>query len=196
MTTDPLFFDPHSTDPRGTDPGILVTSRLKLQLGDITSMDVDAIVNSTDPSLLAGGPVHVAIHRAAGPGLAAECEALGECPEGEARLTGGHALHARHVIHTVAPTWVGGHAGEARALASCYRASLLLAAVNGLQTLAFPSIGSGVQPQIPLDQAAPIAIGTILAYLKTHKLPQQVTLVCFDPPTYQIHQKVLKEALP
>ena len=172
------------------------TSRLKLQLGDITSMNVDAVVNSTDITLLAGGPVHVAIHRAAGPGLGLECEGLEDCPTGEARITGGHSLASPHIIHTVAPTWLGGRAGEIRALASCYSSCLLLAESCGIRTLAFPSIGSGTEPQIPLEQAAPVAIQTILEFLESHPVPEQVYLVCFNAATYQIHQQVLKEALP
>jgi O-acetyl-ADP-ribose deacetylase (regulator of RNase III) len=170
--------------------------RLKLQLGDITSIDVEAVVNSTDVTLLAGGPVHVAIHRAAGPGLFRECEDLAECPIGEARLTGGHDLGTPWILHTVAPTWINGNAGEAQALAACYRSCLQLAADHHIRTLAFPSIGSGIQPQIPLEQAAPIAIQTILQFLEGHVFPDQVVLVCFNAATYQIHQKVLKEALP
>jgi len=173
-----------------------MSSRLKLQLGDITSMHVEALVNSTDESLLEGGPVHAAIHRAAGPGLLEECEAVGECPVGEVRITGAHELPARYVIHTVAPTWVGGGEDETRALASCYRNALRLAEAHCVKELAFPSIGSGLQPQIPLEVAAPIAIRTILDFLGEHAYPERVILVCYDPPTYLAHQKVLKEALP
>jgi O-acetyl-ADP-ribose deacetylase (regulator of RNase III) len=159
-------------------------------------MNVEAVVNSADVSLMAGGPVHAAIFRAAGPGLWLECEDLATCPEGEARLTGGHGLSAPYIIHTVAPTWVGGHAGERQLLASCYRNSLLLAEAKGIRTLAFPSIGSGTEPQIPLEEAAPVAIGTILDFLGAHAYPEQVILVCFNVATYQVHQKILKEALP
>jgi O-acetyl-ADP-ribose deacetylase (regulator of RNase III) len=173
-----------------------MTNRLRLQLGDITSMNVGAVVNSTDNTLLAGGPVHVAVHRAAGPELARECEDLGECPVGEARITGGHSMAAPHILHTVAPIWVGGTAGEREDLANCYRNCLHLAEVWGIESVAFPSIGSGTQPQFPLDLAAPLAIRTIMDWLDTHALPQVVTLVCFDAATYQVHQKSLKEALP
>ena len=173
-----------------------MTNRLRLQLGDITAMGVDAVVNSTDSTLQAGGPVHVALHRAAGPELARECLEVGDCPVGEARITGGHSLTAPFVLHTVAPIWVGGASGELEALANCYRSCLRLAEVRGIESVAFPSIGSGPQPQIPLELAAPLAIGTILEFLGSHTLPQQVTLVCFDVATYQIHQKSLKEALP
>jgi O-acetyl-ADP-ribose deacetylase (regulator of RNase III) len=173
-----------------------MTSRLRLQLGDITAMRVDAVVNSTDNTLQAGGPVHAAVHRAAGPELAEECLEVGECPVGEARITGGHSLTAPFILHTVAPIWVGGTAGEKEALASCYRNCLRLAEARGLESVAFPSIGSGVQPQIPLDLAAPLAVRTILDFLRDHVLPLQVVLVCYDAATYQIHQKSLKEALP
>ena len=167
---------------------LAISSRLKLQLGDITSMNVEAVVNSTDPTLTAGGPVHVAIHRAAGPGLSAECGGLGALPPGQALITGGHGLNSPFIIHTVAPTWMGGHAGEARLLASCYLESLKLAEAKGIRSVAFPSIGSGAQPQIPLEAAAPVAIATILEFLKEHALPEQVVLVCFTIATYQIHQ--------
>jgi O-acetyl-ADP-ribose deacetylase (regulator of RNase III) len=159
-------------------------------------MNVEAVVNSSDVSLMAGGPVHAAIFRAAGPGLWLECEDLATCPEGEARLTAGYGLTAPYIIHTVAPTWVGGHAGERELLANCYRNSLLLAEAKGIRTLAFPSIGSGTEPQIPLEEAAPVAIRTILEFLGAHYLPEQVVLVCFNVATYQIYQKTLKEALP
>jgi O-acetyl-ADP-ribose deacetylase (regulator of RNase III) len=173
-----------------------MTNRLRLQLGDITAMRVDALVNSTDYTLQAGGPVHVAVHRAAGPELARECLEVGDCPVGEARITGGHSLAAPYVLHTVAPIWLGGMAGEREALASCYRNCLRLAEACGIESVAFPSIGSGTQPQIPLDEAAPLAVRTILSFLAQHELPRTVTLVCFDAATYQIHQKSLKEALP
>jgi len=172
-----------------------MTNRFKLLLGDLTTMEVDAVVNSTDPSLQVGGPVHMAMHKAAGPGLAEACAGLGECPVGEARLTGGFQLPARFVLHTAAPLWVGGGAGELEALAGCYRSCLRLAESRGLETVAFPSLGSGPQPQIPLDLAAPVAVHTILEFLERHPVPRQVTLVCYDVPTYQIHQKIFRETL-
>jgi O-acetyl-ADP-ribose deacetylase (regulator of RNase III) len=173
-----------------------MTNRFRLQLGDITSMSVDAVVNSTDQTMLAGGPVHVAVHRAAGPELAMECEDLGDCPVGEARITGGHGLPAPYILHTVAPIWVGGSAGEKEALANCYLNCLRLAEARGFESVAFPSIGAGTQPQFPLDQAAPLAIRTILDWLAGHDRPQLVILVCFDAATYLIHQQSLKKALP
>jgi len=179
-------------NPRPT----VMPGRFRLQLGDITAMDVGAVVNSTDSTLLAGGPVHVAIHQAAGPELARECSELGDCPVGEARITGGHGLAAPFILHTVAPIWLGGKAGEREALADCYRSCLLLAELEGIDSVAFPSLGAGHQPQFPLDQAAPVAIGTILDFLASHPVPRQVILVCFDMASYQVHQNTLKEALP
>jgi O-acetyl-ADP-ribose deacetylase len=173
-----------------------MTSRLKLQLGDITAMSTEAVVNSTDPSLTAGGPVHVAIHRAAGPELDEECAELEGCPPGEARITGGHHLAAPYIIHTVAPTWVGGQAGEERVLSGCYLNALRLAKARGIRSVAFPSIGSGSQPQIPLEVAAPVAVRTILDFLAHNDLPEQVVMVCFNIQAYQAHQSALKEALP
>lgn len=171
-------------------------TRLTLQLGDLTAVKVDAIVNSARESLVEGGPLHRAVHAAAGPGLLAECEALGDCAEGDVRVSGAHQLPFRFIIHAVAPTWMGGGHGEAEALASCYRKSLELAKARGARSLAFPSLGSGPQPQIPLDVAAPIAVRTILDFLDRNDLPERVVLVCFDVSTYQVHQKVLRETLP
>ena len=173
-----------------------MATRFVLQLGDITSMNVEAIVNSSDSTLLDGGPVHAAVHGAAGPGLRKEVAALRGCPVGEARITSAHALGAQHIIHTVAPTWNWGTQAEAQALANCYRHSLELAAQHHIRSLAFPSIGSGRQPQIPLDKAAPIAVSAILDYLNAHPLPEKVVLVCFDAPTFQAYQRALREALP
>ncbi len=170
--------------------------RLLLQLGDITAAKVDAIVSSTGETLLAGGPVHAAVHKAAGPGLVEECERLGECPPGDVRVTGAHGLPYAFIIHTVPPTWMDGDHGELEDLAGCYRKSLELARSRGANSLAFPSLGSGTQPQIPLEAAAPVAIRTILDFLERNALPERVVLVCFDVPTYQAHQKVMRELLP
>ncbi len=171
-------------------------TRLTLQLGDLTAVKVDAIVNSTRESLAEGGPLHHAVHAAAGPALLAECEALGDCAEGDVRVSGAHRLPYRFIIHAVAPTWMGGDHGEAETLASCYRKALELAKARGARSLAFPSLGSGPQPQIPLEVAAPIAVRTILEFLDRNDLPERVVLVCYDVSTYQVHQKVLREALP
>lgn len=171
-------------------------TRFKLQLGDITQMQVDAIVNSTDTSMAAGGPVHKSVHAAAGPRLAMECAQIRQCPVGEARITDAYDLPARHVIHTVAPTWLGGASGELDLLASCYRSCLHLAETRGLKTIAFPSLGSGLQPQIPLDQAAPVVVETLMRWVDGHEFPEQVLFVCFDTPTFQVHQRVLRAMLP
>ena len=173
-----------------------MTPRIQLQLGDITAMDVDALVNSTDTTLLEGGPVHKAVHAAAGPALAQACSKLEHCEPGEVRLTPGYQLRAQSVIHTVAPTWMDGAHGEPAALGACYTQALELARRQAFRTVAFPSLGSGRQPQIPLEIAAPIAIRTILAFLEKSPMPEKVFLVCFDATTYQAYQKVLREALP
>lgn len=170
-------------------------SRLSLQLGDITSAKVDAIVTSTRSSLVEGGPLHHAVHAAAGPGLKAECEGLAPCPTGEVRVTGAHGLPYAFILHTVPPTWMGGGRGERELLADCYRKSLELARAKGATSLAFPSLGSGRQPQIPLEAAAPVAVGTILDFLAANALPERVVLVCFDTHTFQAYQKVLKQVL-
>ncbi|MCE1228266.1 MAG: macro domain-containing protein [Firmicutes bacterium] len=170
--------------------------RIQLQLGDLTLLKVDAIVNSTDQSLLDGGPVHRAVHEAAGESLAKACEKVGHCNPGEVCLTPGYNLASSFVIHTVAPTWQGGHRGEREALASCYTSALELAFERAFRTIAFPSLGSGLQPQIPLDQAAPVAIHAILQFLDHHPLPEKVVLACYDAPTYHAYQTVLRGMLP
>lgn len=148
--------------------------------GDITTLDVDAIVNAANTSLLGGGGVDGAIHRAAGPGLLEECRGLGGCPTGEARITGGHQLRARHVIHTVGPVWQGGESGEAERLAACYRNSLALAAGAGCHSLAFPAISCGVYGY-PHGQAVSLAVTTVQQWLQAqpHTL-DTVTFACFD----------------
>lgn len=157
--------------------------RIEVVEGDITALAVDAIVNAANESLLGGGGVDGAIHRAAGPGLLSECRSLPEtrpgvrCPTGEARITGGHRLRVRHVIHTVGPVWTGGDAGEAALLASCYRASLQLAAEHGLASLAFPAISCGVFGY-PHAQAASIAVAALRAW--QGPTPSHVLLCCFD----------------
>lgn len=171
-----------------------MTPRLRLLLGDITAMNVDAIVNSTDTTLLNGGPVHRAVHAAAGPSLAKACQNLNACPPGSVRVTPGYLLKARSVVHTVAPIWMDGFEGEAAILGSCYSQSLELATNRGFKTIAFPSIGSGKHPQIPLSCAAPIAINSILDHLEKHELPECVTLICFDTLTFRAHQRALQGA--
>lgn len=153
--------------------------RLIVHRGDITELAVDAIVNAANETLLGGGGVDGAIHRAAGPELLAECRALGGCPTGQARLTRGYRLPARHVIHTVGPVWRGGDSGEPQLLASAYRSSLALAAEQRLSTIAFPGISTGVYGY-PLDEAARIAAATVCAWLREHELPRRVTFCTFN----------------
>jgi O-acetyl-ADP-ribose deacetylase (regulator of RNase III) len=145
---------------------------------DITRLEVDAIVNAANSSLLGGGGVDGAIHHAAGPGLLAECRALGGCPTGEARITAGHDLPARHVIHAVGPVWHGGGAREPALLASCYTESLRLAEQEGLRTVAFPGISTGAYGY-PRTEACEVAVRAVAGWLATHDLPHEVVFCCF-----------------
>jgi O-acetyl-ADP-ribose deacetylase (regulator of RNase III) len=166
--------------------------RIQAQRGDITRQVVDAIVNAANSSLLGGGGVDGAIHRAAGPGLLEECRSLDGCPTGEARITGGHALAARHVIHAVGPMWRGGGHGEDELLASAYRSSLLLANEHEARTLAFPAISTGIFG-FPLARATAIAVAEVASYLDAHDLPERVTFVCFDEETLAAYEQALDE---
>jgi O-acetyl-ADP-ribose deacetylase (regulator of RNase III) len=159
---------------------------------DITTLDVDAIVNAANSSLLGGGGVDGAIHRAAGPELLVECRTLGGCPTGEARLTGGYRLPARFVIHTVGPVWHGGGQHEDQLLAACYRHSLTLAAAHDVRSIAFPSISTGVY-RFPLERACRIAIGEVLAFLTTHPLPERVIFCCFSAADRDIYERTYVE---
>jgi O-acetyl-ADP-ribose deacetylase (regulator of RNase III) len=161
-----------------------VSGRIRLRRDDITGLDVDAIVNAANSSLLGGGGVDGAIHRAAGPGLLEECRRLGGCPTGEVRLTRGHALPARFIIHAVGPIWHGGADNEDALLASCYRNALTLAAGRGFMSLAFPAISCGVYG-FPIPRACRIALREISGFLTNHDLPREVSLVCFDPTVYR-----------
>src|SRR5579859_1824784 len=171
-----------------------MTERIIVARGDITRLAVDAIVNAANSSLLGGGGVDGAIHRAAGPELVAECRTLGGCPTGEARITRGYRLPARHVIHTVGPVWQGGRRGEPELLASCYRNSLELAARHGLETVAFPAISTGIY-SYPLDPATRIALTEAVRFLEAHPGIRKVTFVCFGDEAYRTYQRVADEVL-
>ena len=167
-------------------------ARLEIILGDITRQNVDAIVNAANCSLLGGGGVDGAIHRAAGPELLAECRTLHGCETGKAKITKGYRLPARFVIHTPGPVWQGGGYGEEELLASCYRSCLELASENGCETVDFPSISTGVY-RFPLDKASRIAVGTILDYLEEHPEIHRVRMVCFDERTKAWYDRALEE---
>ena len=152
---------------------------MKIVQGDITRLAVDAIVNAANTSLLGGGGVDGAIHRAAGPGLLAECRSLGGCPTGEARITRGHGLPARWVIHTVGPVWHGGERGDRELLARCYRNSLALAPRHAIETLAFPAISTGAYG-FPVGEACRIALGEVERALADLASIREVSFVCFD----------------
>jgi O-acetyl-ADP-ribose deacetylase (regulator of RNase III) len=164
-------------------------SRFQVQQGDITQMKVDAIVNAANTSLLGGGGVDGAIHRAAGPQLLAECRSLGGCPTGEARITAGYRLPAKHVIHTVGPVY-SGRPQDARLLAACYRNSLQLAVDNRVRTIAFPAISCGIYGY-PIEEACTIAIRTCHEFLGEHDAPDLIVFVLFSEPHRRIYEETL-----
>ncbi len=172
-----------------------MTDRITVVQGDITRLDVDAIVNAANSTLLGGGGVDGAIHREAGPGLLAECRTLGGCPTGEARMTAGYRLSARHVIHTVGPVYRGGAHGEAEALRSCYRESLRLAEGAGVESVAFPCISTGIYGY-PKAEACRIAASTVSSWLAGHQLPARVTFCCFDAEDFDLYTRRLHTLSP
>ncbi len=165
-----------------------MTDRIEVIKGDITKQNVDAIVNAANSSLLGGGGVDGAIHRAAGPELVMECRQLNGCKTGQAKITRGYKLPAGWVIHTVGPVWQGGNKGEDELLAACYRNSLELAVKNGIKTIAFPSISTGAY-RFPAEKAAAIAINEIRKFLGKDSSVEKVLMVCFDEDTYGKYQK-------
>src|SRR5262249_13699548 len=165
-------------------------SRVHMVRDDITTLDVDAIVNAANSSLLGGGGVDGAIHRAAGAGLLEECRGLGGCPTGEVRLTRGHALPARWIIHAVGPVWRGGGAGEEALLASCYRNALALAGARDFGSLATPAISCGVYG-FPIPRACRIALDEITRALAASRRPERVLVVAFDPAVHREYERLL-----
>ena len=163
--------------------------RINIIQGDITQLNVDAIVNAANPSLMGGGGVDGAIHRAAGPQLKEACRPLRGCHTGDAKITDGFDLKARYVIHTVGPVWNNGTQGEEALLASAYRRSLEVAEENGVRTLAFPSISTGAY-RFPFEKATTIALREITRFLENHALPEEVTLVAFSEKDYEGMKRV------
>ncbi|MCX6305786.1 MAG: O-acetyl-ADP-ribose deacetylase [Bacteroidetes bacterium] len=167
-------------------------TRIELIRGDITKLKVDAIVNAANPSLLGGGGVDGAIHKAAGPGLLEVCQLLGGCKTGEAKITKGYKLPAQFVIHTVGPVWGVGDRHEEELLASCYRKSLAQATVHDCKIIAFPNISTGVY-HFPKELAASIAIREVKDYLSANPVPEKVIFVCYDEDNLAIYQQLLNQ---
>jgi O-acetyl-ADP-ribose deacetylase (regulator of RNase III) len=168
-------------------------ARISVVTGDITRLDVDAIVNAANATLLGGGGVDGAIHRAAGPGLLEECRTLGGAATGEVKLTGGHRLPARHVLHAVGPVWQGGGAGEDEALARCYRNALRIAGEAGLRSVAFPAISTGAYG-FPLERATRIAVAEVRLALEAGSPVERVVFCCFSDGDRATYERALGEA--
>lgn len=166
-----------------------MAERFEVIKGDITKQEVDAIVNAANTSLLGGGGVDGAIHRAAGPELLAECRLLHGCKTGQAKITKGYKLPVNYVIHTVGPVWQGGNKGEDELLAACYRNSLELAASKGIKSIAFPSISTGAY-RFPINRAAKIAIEEVYDFMNTPSEIQRIIMICFDEETYRIYKEI------
>ncbi len=166
--------------------------RIRITQGDITKVAADAIVNAANTSLLGGGGVDGAIHRAAGPGLLEECRKIGGCRTGSARITGGYNLPARHVIHAVGPIYRDGRSGEAELLAGCYRTALRLAVEHDCRSIAFPAISCGVYGY-PMAEACAVALDEVIAFLADHPQLQRVEFVLYDRPSYEIYRRALDE---
>ncbi len=167
-------------------------SKIKIIQGDITKLEVDAIVNAANTTLLGGGGVDGAIHRAAGPQLLEECRTLNGCTTGEAKITKGYNLPAKFVIHTVGPVWNGGSHNEDKLLENCYKNSLKLAVENKVRTIAFPAISTGVY-RFPLERATKIAINEVQNFLEKNESIEQVIFVCFDERTYKVYKLLLEK---
>jgi O-acetyl-ADP-ribose deacetylase len=169
----------------------IMKDRIEIIVGDITTLEVDAIVNAANPSLMGGSGVDGAIHDAAGPELLDECETLGGCKTGEAKITKGYNLPAKHIIHAVGPIWRDGEFDEINLLKNAYQNSLKLAKLNGIKTIAFPNISTGVY-RFPKRRAAKIAIETVKEFLNKNNLPEKVIFVCFDNDNYLIYNDIIK----